>query len=150
MGLVLSETAEGQLPATRAGAPGGGGFSYLTLRGIAGEPLKVVLLADSIDPREATAAVALERLAYLVGTTIIVGVGSVLALIGLPLTPVWFRVFRAFAITGGLIALMTAIVVSGHGTYSIMGSTLRRNDGYQWSSRRPLCRRRSRGRTTSA
>ena len=27
-------------------------FSYLTLRGIAGEPLKVVLLADSIDPRE--------------------------------------------------------------------------------------------------
>ena len=55
-------------------------FSYLTLRGIAGEPLKVVLLADSVDPREATAAVALERLAYLVGTTIIVGMGSVLAL----------------------------------------------------------------------
>ena len=112
-------------------------FSYLTLRGIAGEPLKVVLLADSIDPREATAAVALERLAYLVGTTIIVGVGSVLALIGLPLTPVWFRVFRAFAITGGLIALMTAIVVTGHGTY--FQSWVRRFDemmGTQWSSRR--------------
>ena len=112
-------------------------FSYLTLRGIAGEPLKVVLLADSIDPREATAAVALERLAYLVGTTIIVGVGSVLALIGLPLTPVWFRVFRAFAIAGGLIALMTAIVVSGHGTY--FQSWVRRFDemmGTQWSSRR--------------
>ena len=112
-------------------------FSYLTLRGIAGEPLKVVLLADSIDPREATAAVALERLAYLVGTTIIVGVGSVLALIGLPLTPVWFRVFRAFAIAGGLIALMTAIVVSGRGTY--FQSWVRRFDemmGTQWSSRR--------------
>ena len=26
-------------------------FSYLTLRGIAGEPLKVVLLADRVDPR---------------------------------------------------------------------------------------------------
>jgi hypothetical protein len=38
-------------------------FSYLTLRGIAGEPLKVVLLADDIDPRVATAAVALERIA---------------------------------------------------------------------------------------
>src|SRR3954453_9703907 len=38
-------------------------FSYLTLRGIAGEPLKVVLLGDEIDAREATAAVALERLA---------------------------------------------------------------------------------------
>src|SRR5205814_9986027 len=45
-------------------------FSYLTLRGIAGEPLKVVLLGDSVDAREATAAVALERIAYLVGTTV--------------------------------------------------------------------------------
>src|SRR4029450_3531665 len=36
-------------------------FSYLTLRGIVGEPLKVVLLADSIDPREVTAALPLER-----------------------------------------------------------------------------------------
>ena len=34
-------------------------FSYLTLRGIAGEPLKVVLLADRVDARQATAAVAL-------------------------------------------------------------------------------------------
>ena len=33
-------------------------FSYLTLRGIAGEPLKVVLLQHEIDPRVATAAVA--------------------------------------------------------------------------------------------
>jgi len=44
-------------------------FSYLTLRGIAGEPLKVVLLGDAIDARQATAAVALERIAYLIVTT---------------------------------------------------------------------------------
>src|SRR5688572_860832 len=49
-------------------------FSYLTLRGIAGEPLKVVLLADTVDPKHATAAVALERIAYLVGTLFIVGI----------------------------------------------------------------------------
>jgi hypothetical protein len=70
-------------------------FSYLTLRGIAGEPLKVVLLADRIDPREATAAVALERIAYLVGTVIIVGIGSLAAMALLPLSNGWFRVFRA-------------------------------------------------------
>lgn len=93
-------------------------FSYLTLRGIAGEPLKVVLLGDTIDARQATAAVALERLAYLVGTTIIVGVGSVLALAGLPLTRVWFRVFRAFAIASGVIAFLTAMVIAGRGTYA--------------------------------
>src|SRR6188474_1579662 len=68
-------------------------FSYLTLRGIAGEPLKVVLLAEDVDPRVATAAVALERIGYLVGTTLIVGAGSLIAMATLPLSHNWFRVF---------------------------------------------------------
>ncbi len=92
-------------------------FSYLTLRGIAGEPLKVVLLGDTVDTREATAAVALERIAYLMVTTWIVGVGSILAIIGLPLTHTWFRVFRAFVIAAGVVAVFTALVVGGRGTY---------------------------------
>jgi phosphatidylglycerophosphate synthase len=92
-------------------------FSYLTLRGIAGEPLKVVLLADRVDTRQATAAVALERLAYLVGTTMIVGIGSLLAIAGLPLTRVWFRVFRAFAIAAAVVTVLTAMVIAGRGTY---------------------------------
>ena len=92
-------------------------ISYLTLRGIAGEPLKVVLLNDRVDARHATAAVALERLAYMIGTTIIVGLGSVVALLVVPLTRVWFRVFRAFAIGAALITVLTGIVISGRGTY---------------------------------
>lgn len=108
-------------------------FSYLTLRGIAGEPLKVVLLADDIDPRVATAAVALERIAYMIGTTVIVGAGSVLAMTLLPLTPTWFRVFRAFAIAAAVVSLLTAMVLGGRGTYlmalvaridRVMGTTL--------------------------
>ena len=92
-------------------------FSYLTLRGIAGEPLKVVLLGDLVDAREATAAVALERIAYVIVTTWIVGVGSILALVGLPLSHTWFRVFRAFAIVAGIVAVLTALVIAGRGTY---------------------------------
>lgn len=92
-------------------------FSYLTLRGIAGEPLKVVLLGDSVDARQATAAVALERMAYLIGTTIIVGVGSLLAITALPLTHAWFRVFRAFAIGAAVVICCTALVIAGRGTY---------------------------------
>jgi phosphatidylglycerophosphate synthase len=102
-------------------------FSYLTLRGIAGEPLKVVLLGDRVDPRQATAAVALERIAYLVGTTLIVGVASLGAIIFLPLTHGWFRVFRAFAIAAGVLAVLTAIVVTGRGTY--LQSLMRRAGG---------------------
>ena len=92
-------------------------FSYLTLRGIAGEPLKVVLLGDRVDARQATAAVALERVAYLIGTTFIVGIGSILAITMLPLTRPWFRVFRAFAIVAGIIAVLSGLVISGRGTY---------------------------------
>ncbi len=92
-------------------------FSYLTLRGIAGEPLKVVLLGDAVDAREATAAVALERIAYIIVTTWIVGIGSILAIIGLPLSHTWFRIFRAFAIASAVVALLTALVIAGRGTY---------------------------------
>ena len=102
-------------------------FSYLTLRGIAGEPLKVVLLNDRVDTREATAAVALERLAYMIGTTVIVGIGSAIALAVLPLTPVWFKVFRMFAIGAGVIAVLAGVVISGRGTYveALFGSSSR-------------------------
>jgi phosphatidylglycerophosphate synthase len=92
-------------------------FSYLTVRGIAGEPLKIVLLADTVDAKQATAAVALERIAYLVGTLFIVGIGSVVAMILLPLTPSWFRVFRAFAIVAGIAAILSAAAITGRGTY---------------------------------
>jgi hypothetical protein len=91
-------------------------FSYLTLRGIAGEPLKVVLLGDEIDPRVATAAVALERIGYMIGTTLIVGLGSVIAIATLPLTHTWFRIFRGFAIAAGVLAVLTGVVLAGRGT----------------------------------
>src|SRR5687768_11307842 len=92
-------------------------FSYLTLRGIAGEPLKVVLLADRVGPREATAAVALERISYIVGTVVIVGISSLMAMALLPLTHGWFRVFRAFAIAMAVITALTLVVITGHGSY---------------------------------
>jgi phosphatidylglycerophosphate synthase len=92
-------------------------FSFLTLRGIAGEPLKVVLLGDRVDARQATAAVALERIAYLIGTTFIIGAGSILAIAGLPLSRGWFRIFRAFAIAAGVVAFATALIVTGRGAY---------------------------------
>ena len=107
-------------------------FSYLTLRGIAGEPLKVVLLGDRVGAREATAAVALERLAYLVGTAVIVGVGSIAAIAGLELTRIWFRIFRAFAIAAAVVITLTTVVITGHGRY--LESLLRRVDAWLGTS----------------
>lgn len=90
-------------------------FSYVTVRGVAGEPLKVMMLAGRIDPEMATAAVALERLSYMVVTSAIVGVCAVAAVVGLPLAPAWFRVFRAFAIVAGVIVISVGLVVMGRG-----------------------------------
>ena len=92
-------------------------FSYLTLRGIAGEPLKVVLLADRVDPREATAAVALERIAYIVGTTMHrrhriadrPGRAAAHARLGSRLPRIRDRLGRGRG--------ATALVVAGRGTY---------------------------------
>ena len=98
-------------------------FSYLTLRGIAGEPLKVLLLGREVDAREATAAVALERLAFMIGTLIIVGIGSIMALETQTLSAVWFKVFAGFAIGAGVITLGVVIVVIGKGTYFVAALT---------------------------
>src|SRR5262245_55083232 len=73
-------------------------FSFVTVRGVAGEPLKVVLLDPGVAPAVATAAVALERIAYLVVTAAIVLVASVVSLIVLPLSAGWRY---AFAVTAG-------------------------------------------------
>jgi phosphatidylglycerophosphate synthase len=92
-------------------------FSYLTLRGIAGEPLKVILLQGESDAREATAAVALERLSFIVLTMLLVGVGALIAIFTLPLSHLWFRVFRGFAIAAGVLGVFTVAILTGRGTY---------------------------------
>ena len=92
-------------------------FSYLTISGVAGEPLKVVLLGDRVPGREATAAVALERIAYIVGTVIIVGLGAVLTMATQPLTPLWFKIFRAFAIGAGVIVAAVALILIRRDSY---------------------------------
>jgi uncharacterized membrane protein YbhN (UPF0104 family) len=71
-------------------------------------------------------AVALERFAYLLGTTVIVGFGALLAAVGLPLTQPWARVFWAFAIGAAAVTAPAIFVACGRGTY--FQALLRRMD----------------------
>ena len=91
-------------------------FSFVTIRGVAGEPLKVILLREVASP-DAAAAVALERLSYMLVTAIVLGAAALAAIAGLPLTRAWFNVFRAIAIAASVLVAMAAIVVAGHGRY---------------------------------
>src|SRR5215207_4091393 len=68
-------------------------ISFFTVRGIAGEPLKVVLLYDRVAPQVATAAVALERLAFAVIGIVIAALISLAAVTRLSLSDAWDTLF---------------------------------------------------------
>src|SRR5262245_48081573 len=72
-------------------------FSYLTISGVAGEPVKIVLLQDRVTPPVSAAAVALERIAYILVTSVLVGAFGLTAVALLPLTPGWQLVFSLVA-----------------------------------------------------
>ena len=84
-------------------------FSFVTIRGVAGEPLKVLLLDREVAPAVAAASVALERVAYLLITAVIVGVAAVVAMITLPLTRAWMNTFGGVA--AGALAMVVAAAV---------------------------------------
>ena len=75
-------------------------FSWVTIRGVAGEPLKVALLDSEIRPAAAAAAVVLERIAYIVTTAGILALSAGIALATLPLTSTWRRIFIVVGISG--------------------------------------------------
>src|SRR5205085_1131386 len=68
-------------------------FSWVTISGVAGEPLKVALLDPVIRPAVTAGAVAVERIAYIVTTAGILALSAAIATETLPLTRAWTRVF---------------------------------------------------------
>ena len=92
-------------------------FSYLTIAGVAGEPLKVVMLGDRVPVRDSAAAVALERVAFIIATALIVGAGSGVAIATQPLTPLWTKIFTGFAIGSAALALGLSVVLIRRDSY---------------------------------
>lgn len=86
-------------------------IAFFTVRGIAGEPLKVLLLYDRVAPEVTTAAVALERLAFAVIGIVIAAIISVAALTRLSLPAAWDTLF-SLLIVGSVIALAIAILIA--------------------------------------
>ena len=93
-------------------------ISFFTIRGLAGEPLKVVLLYDRVRPEIATAAVALERMAFALGGVVVAGVISAFAVSQLSLSLAWDALFRALTIVAVLILwLVVEIARNRRGDY---------------------------------
>lgn len=82
-------------------------IGFFTVRGLAGEPLKVVLLYDRVAPEVTTAAVALERLAFAVVGILIAFFISFAALTSLSMPGAWDTVFTLLMI--GAVVVLAAL-----------------------------------------
>ena len=88
-------------------------ISFFTVRGIAGEPLKVLLLYDRVAPEISTAAIALERLVFAVIGTAIAGVVSLAAITRLNMSGGWDTMFAMLAI-GAVVLLGVVVFMARH------------------------------------
>lgn len=85
-------------------------ISFFTVRGIAGEPLKVVLLLDRSAPEVTTASIALERLAFAVVSIVIAGLVSFFAVTRLSMPGAWDTVFGSLSIAAILLIPLLAFL----------------------------------------
>ena len=85
-------------------------IGFFTVRGIAGEPLKVLLLYDRVAPEITAAAVALERLAFAVIGIVIAALISLVAVTVLSLPRAWDTVFSMLIVAAVLVLGLAGLV----------------------------------------
>lgn len=85
-------------------------FSYLTVSGVTGEPLKVSMLNGRVPAAVTAASIAVERVAYLVVTAAMIAASAALTLAVVPLSPGWGRAFAWIGVAATLFALIPIAV----------------------------------------
>jgi hypothetical protein len=93
------------------------GVGYFTIRGVASEPLRVVLLMGRVSPVVSAAASVLERTAMGIMSVVGVGVFAAFAVSADILPDTWESVFRGIAITAGVVLAITLLFFLRTGRY---------------------------------
>jgi Lysylphosphatidylglycerol synthase TM region len=93
------------------------GVGYFTIRGVASEPLRVVLLMGRVSPVISAAASVLERTAMGIMSVVGVGVFAAFAVSSDMLPETWQGVFRGIAITAGVVLFLSFLFLTGKGRY---------------------------------
>ena len=102
-------------------------ISFFTVRGLIGDPLKIVLLYDRVAPQVTTAAVALERLTFAILGIFIAALISVAAVTSLDLPGAWDTLFTSLMV-GSVLALVLVVVISRRRTEDYLGRLVGRLD----------------------
>ena len=93
------------------------GVGYFTIRGVASEPLRVVLLIGRVSPVVSAAASVLERTAMGIMSVVGVGVFAGFAVSSDMLPDAWQDVFRGIAITAGVVLFLSFLFLIRTGRY---------------------------------
>jgi uncharacterized protein (TIRG00374 family) len=111
--------------------------SYFTIRGLASEPLRVVLLLDRVPAETSTASTILERTAMGVMSVILVGLTSIVAMSSASVPEGWQDVFRGIAIVAVIVVSLTALFLTRKGRYvGPFFEALYRWTGWHWTEGR--------------
>ena len=115
------------------------GVGYFTIRGVASEPLRVVLLMGHVSPVVSAAASVLERTAM--GIMSVVGVGLFASLVvssDLIVGP-WEEVFRGLAITAAIVLFFCLLFFLRTGSYfGPLIEGIHRRTGWRWAGGRTV------------
>lgn len=115
------------------------GVGYFTIRGVASEPLRVVLLMGHVSPVVSAAASVLERTAM--GIMSVVGVGVVASLVVASdlIVGRWEQVFRGLAITAAFVLFLCLLFFLRTGSYfGPLIESIHRRTGWKWAGGRTV------------
>jgi uncharacterized protein (TIRG00374 family) len=111
--------------------------SYFTIRGLASEPLRVVLLLDRVPAETSTASTILERTGMGVMSVILVGVTSAVAMGSEAVPEPWQDVFRGIAVAAIVVVALTIVFLTRRGRYlGPLFEALYRRTGWHWTEGR--------------
>jgi hypothetical protein len=111
--------------------------SYFTIRGLASEPLRVVLLLDYVPATASTASTILERTAMGVMSVILVAATATVAMTSETVPEGWQQIFRGIAIVAVFVVLLTLLFLTRRGRYiGPLFEAMYRRTGWHWTEGR--------------
>ena len=115
------------------------GVGYFTIRGVASEPLRVVLMMGHVAPVISAAASVLERTAMGIMSVVGVGIFAAFAVSSNLLPPAWEDVFRGLAITAAVVLSLCLLFFMRTGRYfGPLIESIHVRTGWRWAGGRTV------------
>ncbi len=115
------------------------GVGYFTIRGVASEPLRVVLLMGRVPPVVSAAASVLERTAMGIMSVVGVGLFAAFAVSSDMLPSAWQSVFRGIAISALIVLVFSLLFLMRTGRYfGPLVEKIHRRTGWRWAGGRTV------------